>query len=153
MVRPNGNVSVAQPLWDFGNWVGSWLDPGPQVIVIGNHRAIVYGGTGPSPPGGMLSGEVRGFWQKQFQNKQITEEGLRKLLHPEDVAQILKNLGQKAGKVPHNKVKIIDSIQKTTDAATRAADDFAQGRITQEKFDELMRKLEEISRAQRLSRQ
>ena len=95
-----------------------------------------------------VPGEVRGYWQKQFQNGRITEEELRKMLPQEDVAEILKNLGQKAGKIPHEKAKIIESIQKSTDAYTRAAEDLAKGKITQEEFDEFARQFEEISKAQ-----
>jgi len=77
---------------------------------------------------------------------------LRKILHPEDVAQILRNLGQKAGNVPHEKQKIIESIEKSLAAAKRAPEDLAKGRITQEEFDRIMQQAEEIAKAQERSR-
>jgi RHS repeat-associated protein len=102
-----------------------------------------------------VPGEVRGQWQKWYQNGQVTLEQLYENLNEEDVNIILKNLGQKAGRVPHDKNKVIDSIQGSTDALKNAVENYAKDPTPDnlEKLEQAKRQLEEITIAQRRSRQ
>ena len=100
-----------------------------------------------------LTGEARGYWQKQLQNGKITEAELRKQFVKEDVDELVKRLGKKRGVVPHDKAKIIESMEGTSSAAKRAADDLAKGKITQEEFDAIMLQEKQLSAAKKQSGQ
>jgi hypothetical protein len=119
-------------------------------FAVGEAAMLVHNQSGTFPQ--MVSGEIRGMWQKQLQNGTVTEEQLTQILHPEDVKEIVGNLEKKlnkrAGTHRHDQNRIIDSAKGTTDAATRAAEDLAAGRITQEEFDRIMKQEAELLKAQ-----
>ncbi len=64
------------------------------------------------------------------------------------VDEILRRLGRRTATI-HDKAKIIESIGKSSQAGAKAAQDFADGRISREAFEKIMDQLDGISDAQR----
>ncbi len=98
-----------------------------------------------------LTGEQRGFLQKQLQNKQITLEQLEKMAHPSEVEKILKNLGQKRGTVGHDAAKIIDDITKSEKRYQNALENVRrnpQSAAALKELEEAEKQLEGIRAAQ-----
>ena len=66
----------------------------------------------------------------------------------DSVDEILRRLGRRT-RTTHDKAKIIESIGKSSQAAAKAAQDFADGRISRDAFERIMDHLGGISDAQR----
>jgi hypothetical protein len=84
-----------------------------------------------------LDGEALGHWQKQLRNGHVDEADLRKMIGDANVDDILSRLKKKTSGT-HDANNIIESTRKTEDAARRAAQDLADGKITQDMFHEIM---------------
>ena len=72
-----------------------------------------------------LGGEELATGQERVQNKKFTEEELRRMFHPDSVAEIPARKAKKGSGV-YDDAKVIDSIRKSTEAAKRTGPGLCQ---------------------------